>query len=72
MSETRETCETCRFFLEPEEQSIHGHCNRYPPQHVGWVPISEGTISFSQARWPEVWHSDWCGEWAALRKARGE
>lgn len=53
------TCETCRFWLEYEEQdesdreNQYGECVRFPPQHKHGEHVSRFPTSFAYS---------WCGE----------
>ena len=62
MSETRETCETCRFWDAVESVNGTADCRRYPPSPGAWVPTGEGAMSWAAATRPMTWLSDWCGE----------
>jgi hypothetical protein len=53
-------CENCCYRINMEMGSYDWiECHRYPPV---FVPNEEDG---SCARWPEVEHNDWCGEWEA-------
>lgn len=56
---TREDCcERCRFFVrlnDADWDQKEGECHRNPPE--------------TDKGWPEVNHSDWCGEWQPVSVA---
>ena len=55
----KEFCGNCRFAGEEETCYVKGSfrcCRRYPPT----VVVIDGKEAF---RSPEVYDSDWCGEW---------
>ena len=72
MSETRETCETCRFWDKREPGHTYADCHRQPPQFSFNVMVrrdrygkdqDEITVArFPNGSWPNVAHDDWCGE----------
>jgi hypothetical protein len=43
------TCESCRFYVEPEGRDSVGTCHLMPP------PSKEGY-------WPSVYRTEWCGQ----------
>ena len=57
MSETRETCETCRFWDAVESVNGTADCRRYPPSPGAWVPTGEGAMSWAVATRPMTWLS---------------
>lgn len=70
MSETRETCETCRF-----NGGLYNHPDADMGTPAGFkcvrrAPVATGgMMSRANTIWPKVEPDDWCGEWTALRKA---
>ncbi len=52
-------CADCRYFEISKPGSRDGLCYRYPPL----APLAR-----SAARFPTVATSDWCGEFAPLKK----
>ncbi len=51
------SCKVCKFFFRPDEVYTvwaQGACRRHPP--LGLQSGAKG------ACWPDVWYSDWCGE----------
>ena len=58
MEKTCETCRFCRYY--PDEES--GECRRYAPRPV--LGPEQGVERDSEAWWPNVYQTDWCGEHA--------
>lgn len=64
MSERKETCATCRFWLRNEDARL-GECRRRAP-----APATVDTETHDSppnawwAYWPVVEETDFCGEWA--------
>lgn len=61
----RRICERCRFF---HHTRMRVECRRHPP--LRWErerKQADGTTyRWGESIWPEVHHSDWCGEWEEL------
>lgn len=75
MTETKATCETCRFWRRNSTPNIMaGHCRRYPPfSPVGWrvyanrwsgVPfeVEIDSAKWLNDAWPNTSADAWCGE----------
>jgi hypothetical protein len=58
-------CETCRFWVEDQEDEEIGCCHRYPPR----VVIRRGDCPDSL--WPETDYDDWCGEHQPAEEIHG-
>jgi hypothetical protein len=58
--DTRDSCESCRFWsCDPREFVHDGYCLRYPPG----VVVMEDPYEPVKQYWPTTHDYDWCGEW---------
>lgn len=53
-------CKNCEFYEETDPDTGEGICHRFPPQ-VSHTHSYGGKQYFKHLQ-PEVWESDWCGE----------
>ena len=50
-------CRTCRHFFDYAEANNRGECRHRSPRLADAI--------LTEARWPQTWKSDWCGDWEA-------
>lgn len=69
MSENKERCETCRFWLlfddNPKDMAM-GYCRRYPPIPSPWEDENDDPILNLQPETflqPMTYLDEWCGEY---------
>lgn len=61
------SCADCHFG-EPDAGTDYPiYCRRFPPKGPGLMPDANGMV-WMTAFWPEVDHSDWCGEFKRRAK----
>jgi len=58
-SKDPETCENCKYFVD--DTKVTGLCRRHPPVRVETTPV-DGAWK-TEAKFPAVPRSSWCGEW---------
>lgn len=54
---TTRRCATCRHFLDYAEANSRGECRHRSPRLADAI--------LTEARWPQTWKNDWCGDWEA-------
>ena len=79
MSETRETCETCKFWSPELSKSSAlkfgpniGECRHHSPRgpiQYHW-PKRQTTVAYAVSAFPPTGADDWCGEYQPASPAR--
>lgn len=66
------SCLDCRFGEADAGTSFPIYCRRFPPHAGGFKPDPHGNgLNWVGARWPEVDHTDWCGEFQQANDDKG-
>ncbi len=65
MTTNSESCERCRYYINPSNREPLGECHRRAP--APWV-IEKGTYRPQVAVWPQVDANAWCGEFQARER----
>ena len=69
MTERKERCETCRFWMKMENEHTTGDCHRHAPSPVliDQLPDGDNTSDGGDyVWWPVLLKADWCGEWTPV------